>query len=210
MVLRRAEAVEAGGIIGPIGVAEVERAVGEVEALQRNPGPICQICGGLYHAGDAGGSGDVEANMAAGRVQRAGLRIPPRRPNIAKKWTPAPGAGEIIDDNRILEALIVEHMTRVGGRVSYKIGGSQAAAIVKRPVSDTGDASGDDDAGEAISERTISNAGEAIAHRDAAQPDAIEKRIVSAAGYAVGNGDAGQAAVTKRIVSDADDAQAID
>lgn len=44
MTSRRAEAIVARGIIRPVGIAEVERAVGEVETLQRNPASIRVTC----------------------------------------------------------------------------------------------------------------------------------------------------------------------
>src|SRR6266404_3945432 len=59
--LRRADAVETGGIICPVGIAEVERAVGELEALQRNPIGVGQACGGLYYDGVVWSASDVEA-----------------------------------------------------------------------------------------------------------------------------------------------------
>src|SRR5881296_89824 len=87
--------------------------------------------------------------MAAGDAQRAGLRIPQLRRTTAKQWAPARGAGEIIDDDRIIAPpRVAEHEATVAGRVSQKIGGCQVGAIVKRPVSDASDAVGNGDAGQ--------------------------------------------------------------
>ena len=62
--LWRANAVEAGGVIRPVGNVEIERAVGEVDALQENPAWIDQVRRSFQDDGDARGSGDVESESA--------------------------------------------------------------------------------------------------------------------------------------------------
>src|SRR4051794_9546727 len=99
--------------------------------------------------------------MAAGDAQRAGLRVSQLRRNTTKKWAPARGASEIIDDDRIIVPKpIVEHVTTVVGGVSQKIRGCQAGTTPKRPVSDAGDPAANGDAGQAVTnhERIVSDA----------------------------------------------------
>ena len=87
----------------------------------------------------------------------------------------------------------------------------QAGAVSERTVSDAGDAVGDRDAGQAgaARERTGPDAGDAVGDRDAGQAGAVSERTVPDAGDAVGDRDAGQAgAARERIVPDAGDAVA--
>src|SRR6266568_1886583 len=166
-----------------------------------------QVRAGFHHDDRVAGAGDVEAKMAAGDAQRAGLRIPQLRRNTAKRRAPARGAREVIDNDRIrAAAIVVEHVTRVEGRVSQKIGGCEAGAIDKYRVSDAGDAIANRDAGQAstLGKRSVSDDGDAVGQGDAGQPGATGKRTDSEAGDAVGNGGVGQtAAILKRTVSDA-------
>ncbi len=89
--------VETGRVIRPVGIAEEECAIGEVEALQRDPACICHVCGGLDYDGDVGGAGDVETK--AGWPDAAGLHqgVPKDGWASGKRRTPAGGAGEVID-----------------------------------------------------------------------------------------------------------------
>jgi len=56
---RRGEAVVAGGVIGPLRVAEMGQSVGEREALERNPIGAGQVGAGFDDDGDIGCAGDV-------------------------------------------------------------------------------------------------------------------------------------------------------
>ena len=61
IILGRAEAVETGGIIRPLGIAEIGRAAGEGVGSHRSPDGIGQIRGGFHDDDQAVGSGDGEA-----------------------------------------------------------------------------------------------------------------------------------------------------
>src|SRR5258706_12477595 len=99
MRLRRAEAVEAGGIIARLRITERGRAAAVQEVGgHRQPDGMGQVRAGFHHDDRVAGAGDVKAKMAAGDAQRAGLRIPQLSRSTAKKWAPARGAGKIIDD----------------------------------------------------------------------------------------------------------------
>ena len=63
-VLGRAETVEAGGIIGPLRVAEIRRAADEIVRAHRKPDWIGKIGAGFHHDGLASGCpGDGEAEL---------------------------------------------------------------------------------------------------------------------------------------------------
>src|SRR5260370_20756055 len=85
MRLRRAEAVEPGGITARLRIAERGRAAA-VQGVggHRQPDGLSQVRAGFHHDDRVTGAGDVEAKMAAGDAQRGGLRIPQLRPGIAK------------------------------------------------------------------------------------------------------------------------------
>ena len=57
-------------MIGPIRIAEIERAVGEGAALQRLPHRAGQVRAGFQNNGDVGGAGGVEVGNY-GRPLRA-------------------------------------------------------------------------------------------------------------------------------------------
>ena len=67
MVLRRAEAVEAGGIIAQLRIAERGRAAAvQGGGGDRQPDGLGQVRAGFHHDDRVAGAGDVEAKMAAG------------------------------------------------------------------------------------------------------------------------------------------------
>ena len=74
---RRAEAVEAAGIIRPLWIAEIGRAVREGGGLQWLPDGIGKIGGGFYHDDQIAAARDVEAKLPRLHTELAiaGLRL---------------------------------------------------------------------------------------------------------------------------------------
>ena len=58
--LGHAKAVETGGVVRPVGIAEIGRAAGEGDGLQRRPDGIGQVRAGFHYDYKAVGGGDVE------------------------------------------------------------------------------------------------------------------------------------------------------
>lgn len=61
--LLRPEAIEAAGMICPVGVAEIRRATGEGVGGHRSPGGIGQIRAGFHHDDQVTGPRDVESKL---------------------------------------------------------------------------------------------------------------------------------------------------
>ena len=194
--------VETGGIIRPLGIAEIGRAAGEGVGSHRRPDGIGQVRAGFHHDDQVAGPGDGEPEPIRPHAEAgiAGLhqRVPQRGRTTAKRRAPARGPRQVIDGRIVVT---VEHSrTKAGGVTLEK----------RNAVPDAGDAVGDRDAGQAGAaiERPVPDAGDAVGDRDAGQAGAARERIVPDAGDAVGDRDAGQAgAVRERTVNrDAGDA----
>src|ERR1039458_3517564 len=57
---RRAQAVETGGIIRPLGIAEIGRAAGEGVGSHWRPNGVSQVRAGFHHDDQVASAGDVE------------------------------------------------------------------------------------------------------------------------------------------------------
>ncbi len=90
--LRRAEAVVAAGIIGPLRVAEIDRGVGERVGAQGLPDGIDQIGAGFHYKHHVAAPGDVEAEAIRPHpeeaVARLRLRVPQNGGTTAKRVAP--------------------------------------------------------------------------------------------------------------------------
>src|SRR5215831_317890 len=197
--LRRADAIKTGGIIRPVGIAEVDGAVGEAEALQWNPGGVGQVCGGLDHERDFRCPGDVEPESGWPDVAALHQRIPQSGWATVKGRAPVGGVGEVKDGRVVITS---ERFGTEARSVSFEKGTYQAGAVIKRSVPDAYYAAGDRDVKQvgAIRERIISDVCDCAGDRDARQAGAGLERIVADARDAARDGDAGQAgAVGERI-----------
>src|SRR2546425_349677 len=99
---RRAYAVETGGMIRPLRIAKVDRAVGESAGLQRYPARGCQIGVGFHCDGYISCPCDVETEAIGQNSEVAidlRLRVPQHRPNMAVRGerSPARGPWQVID-----------------------------------------------------------------------------------------------------------------
>lgn len=80
---RRAKAVEAAGIIRPLGIAEIRGAAGERVGCHGRPDAIGQVRAGFHHDGDVSCPGDDETEAvglhakAGAVVQNEGVREQP-------------------------------------------------------------------------------------------------------------------------------------
>ena len=173
---RRAEAVETGGIIRPLGIAEIGRAAGEGVGSHRRPGGIGQVRAGFHHDDHVAGPGDDEPKLirphAKAGIAGLHLRLPQRGRTTAKRRAPARGPRQVIDGRIVVT---VEHIRTNAGGVTLEIDSRQAGAASERLVPDAGDAVGDRDAGQAgaASERLVPDAGDAVGDRDAGQAGAV-------------------------------------
>ena len=219
--------------IHPVGITEVESAVGEVEALQCHLGGGGQVRCGLHHDGDVRGPGDVEAEPAGSdaKAGAAGLhqRIPQQRWATGKSRSPAGrtwekiNGGAAVSEHRrtakVWSVALEKNASQIGalgeGRVpdvgyagrDCNVG--QAGATPERDVPDGGDAAGNRDVGEAdaVSKRLHPDSFDAARNRNAGQADTVPERFGPDAGDAVGDRDAGQAdASAERLVADGGDA----
>ena len=68
---RRAETVEAGGIIRPLAIAETGGAAGEGVGAHRRPLGIGQVRAGFHHNDHAAGPGDVESKLIRPHAETA-------------------------------------------------------------------------------------------------------------------------------------------
>jgi len=210
IILGRAKTEETGGIIRPLGIAEIGRAAGEGVGSHRNPGGIGQVRGSFHHDDQAAGSGNGEAELTRPHA-KAGLAgqhlwIPEYGWTTGKRRPPARGARQVIDD-RIVG--VYEHILTKAGGVTLQIDCCQPGAASERRVPDVGDAVADRDVGQtaATTEGLAPDAGDAVGDRDAAQAGADSERSAPDASDVVGDRDTGQAcAAPERIGSDAGDA----
>jgi len=171
----QAEAVVAGRVIRPLGIAEIERTVGERDGLNRSPNRPGQIGAGFHHDCKIGCAGDVEPKLIALHA-KAGIacldqRVPQdrRETGIGGEGTPAGGSRQIIDRHWVtVERIAAELIVNSGGSVAPAIDVGQAAAKYECPFPDGGDAVGKRDTGQAgaVPERIIPDVGDAVRNRD--------------------------------------------
>ncbi len=190
MGLRRAEAVETGGIIRPLGIAEIGRAATQGVGPHRSPRGIGQVRGGFHHDDLIVGPGDDEPKPIRPHAEAgiAGLhqRLPQHRRTIAEGRPPTRGSRQVID-GRI--GGVHEHIKTVAGRVTLEIDSCQVGAVSKRKFADAGDAVPNRYVGQAgaVKERLAPDAVDTVGDRDAGQAGAkIEPRVPNA-GDAVGD-----------------------
>ncbi len=70
------DAVVAGRVVGPVGIREIDKAIGQRHGLQRHPDRVGQIRAGLHHDGNVGRAGDVEAELAVADTCALQSRVP--------------------------------------------------------------------------------------------------------------------------------------
>jgi len=162
---RRADAVEAGGIICPLGIGEIGRAAGEGQTLDPRPSGFVQVRAGFHHYGTVRCPGNDESepvglDAKVGAVaEDQGLRKHPECCGASSKGYPATrSARQVIDGRRAA----VEHVQTKARGVALKIHSSQAGAPGEHIVPDAGDAVGDRDAAQAVAvnERIVTDAGD--------------------------------------------------
>jgi len=209
IISRRAETVEPGRIIRPLGITEIGRAGGESVGFHRRPDGIDYVCASFHHDDQPVEAGDSEPKLirphAEAGIAGLALRVPQHGRTTAKRWPPARGPGQVIDGHIIVT---VERSRPNAWGVTFEIDSRQAVAVRERIPPNAGDAVGDRDAGQAGAgiERIAPDAGDAVGDRDAGQAAAVLERIGPDDGDAIADCDAAKAAVLKRPVPDAGDA----
>ena len=74
---RRANAVETGGIIRPLGIAEIGRAAGEGVGSHRRPDGVGEVRAGFHYDRSVVGPVDVESKLVGSHAE-AGVADEPR------------------------------------------------------------------------------------------------------------------------------------
>ena len=97
MRLRRTEAVETGGIIRPLWIAEMGRTAGQRVGCQHRPDRIYQIRAGFNYDDQIVGPGDREPELIRLHTKVLRLRIPQHSREPAKSGAPARGTRQVID-----------------------------------------------------------------------------------------------------------------
>jgi hypothetical protein len=188
---RPVDAVEAGRMICPLGIVEIQRVAGESVGLQRKPRWIGQVRAGFHHDEPAASPSDVEAKLirpdAEATIAGLHMRLPQRSRTAAKRRAPFRGSRQVID-RRIV--VTVEHRRTNGGGVPLEIDPCQAGARKEPKGPDAGEFVTYRDVGQAGApgERSGSDAGDVVGNRYAGQAGAPGKRGASDAGDAVGDG----------------------
>ena len=126
-----------GGIIRPLGIAEIGRAAGEGVRAHRRPDGIGQIRAGFHHDDHVAGPVDGEPKPIRqhAKAGTAGLhlRVPQhgRKTGIGGEGTPARGPRQVID-GRI--GVTGEHRRIATGGVALEIDSRQAGALENASV----------------------------------------------------------------------------
>ena len=137
-----------GGIIRPLGVAEIGRAAGEGVGCHRRPNRMGQVRAGFQHDDEVAGPGDGEPKPIRPHTEvgAAGLRL--RVPQHGRntfvisgtpkgvKAGPARDPRQVIDGRRVI---ILERTRANAGGVTPEVNSSQASAVGERLVPDAGD-----------------------------------------------------------------------
>ena len=192
-----AEAVEAAGVIRPLGIAEIERTVGEGDVRQWSPNRAGQIGAGFHHDRKIVCAGDVEAKLIVLHAKAAvadldqGVPQHSRNTCIGGEYIPAGGALQIIGCRVVVR---IENRRISVRSVAQEKDFGQAGAKIKRRSPYVGDAVGNRDASQAVvgRKRVIPYFGDAAWNCDPSQAEAATEHVIPDAGDAVGDRRAGQ------------------
>jgi len=75
MASRRAEPIESGGIVRPLGIAEIGQASRERVRCHRLPDGIRQVCAGFHYDGLSAGPRDIEAKLICLHTEAISVRL---------------------------------------------------------------------------------------------------------------------------------------
>ena len=125
---QRAQAIETGGMIRPLRIAEVGRAIGERVGSHRRPDGLGKIRAGFYHDNPAARPVDAEPELIRPHSEAGvvGLdqRLPKRGRTSSNRRTPARGARQVIDSCGV----VTVECTQINGRsVSLEINPAQVS-----------------------------------------------------------------------------------
>ena len=200
---RRAEAVKAAGVLGPIRVAEVDGAVGQVQAVQRGPFVAIEAGARLHHERNIGRTGDIEPEGIGfddkSTVGGLGHGVPqPGEP--FEEVGPTGGAGEVVHHG------LGDAHERIGGEgrgVTLEKETGQVEVAIEAAAFQVGDAGGNSKIRQAFAtgEGEVGEIGEVGRENDARQAATTDEGAPAEVGYGVGHEHPGETAAARARVA---------